>query len=90
MTATVVLPAVLAERAGGVQRLEVTEGTLGEVISEIGKQHAALAELFVGRDGLSRFVNVYINDRNARSTGGLLSPVSESDEIVVVPAVAGG
>ena len=43
-----------------------------------------------GRDGLSRFVNLYVDDVDVRGTGGLATPLGPGTEIVVVPAVAGG
>jgi sulfur-carrier protein len=39
---------------------------------------------------LRRFVNVYINGEDVRFLGGLEAPVTERDEISIVPAVAGG
>ncbi len=42
-----------------------------------------------GRD-LRRFVNVYVNDEDVRFLGGLEAEVSDGDQVVVLPAVAGG
>ena len=39
---------------------------------------------------LRRFVNVYVNDEDVRFLGGLEAPVADGDEVVVLPAVAGG
>ena len=45
--------------------------------------------LIEGAD-LRRFVNVYVNDEDVRFTGGLDTTVSDGDQVVVLPAVAGG
>jgi len=37
-----------------------------------------------------QFVNLFLNDEDVRMGRGLDSPVGESDEIAIVPAVAGG
>jgi molybdopterin converting factor small subunit len=43
-----------------------------------------------GKDDLRRFVNVYVNDEDVRFLGGLEATLSDGDQIVVLPAVAGG
>jgi molybdopterin synthase sulfur carrier subunit len=37
-----------------------------------------------------QFVNIYLNDEDIRLGQGLDSPLQDSDEISIVPAVAGG
>jgi len=39
---------------------------------------------------LSRFVNVYVNDRDVRYRDGLATPVGDSDTVILLPAMAGG
>ena len=34
--------------------------------------------------------NIYINDEDVRFMGGLEAPLSDGDQVVVLPAVAGG
>ncbi len=41
-------------------------------------------------EDLRRFVNVYVNDEDVRFTGGLETSVADGDQVVVLPAVAGG
>ena len=40
--------------------------------------------------GLHRFVNVYVGDEDIRFLDGLDTPVSDGDEVTILPAVAGG
>jgi molybdopterin converting factor small subunit len=35
-------------------------------------------------------VNVYLNDEDVRVLDGLETPVSDSDRVVILPAMAGG
>ena len=45
----------------------------------------------VTADGdLNRYVNVYLNDEDVRVLDGLETSVSDSDTIVILPAMAGG
>ena len=36
------------------------------------------------------FVNIYVNDEDVRFLGGLEATLSDGDQVVVLPAVAGG
>jgi molybdopterin converting factor small subunit len=45
----------------------------------------------INDDGtLHKFVNVYLNDDDVRYLAALATPASDSDEISILPAVAGG
>jgi molybdopterin converting factor small subunit len=45
----------------------------------------------VTTDGkLSPFVNLYVNGRDVRYTTGLATPVSPEDQVILLPAMAGG
>ena len=43
-----------------------------------------------GGKTLRRFVNVYVNDEDVRFIGGLDAELRDGDQVVVLPAVAGG
>lgn len=89
--AHVILPAILAERAGGARSVPVSAGSLDEALRSLGDQHPEVAEVLRARTGgLSRFVNVYVNEVDVRTSGGLEALVRDGDEVLVVPAVAGG
>ena len=47
-------------------------------------------QLFGEDASLNRYVNVYLNDEDVRVLDGLDTSVSDSDTIVILPAMAGG
>ena len=49
-----------------------------------------MKDRIVEAETLRRFVNVYVNDEDVRFSGGLNSPITDGDVVVVLPAVAGG
>ena len=51
---------------------------------------ASIEDSEKGEGDLRRFVNVYINDEDVRFIGGLDAELSDGDQVVVLPAVAGG
>jgi molybdopterin synthase sulfur carrier subunit len=88
---TVKFPAVLRANVGGAREVEASGASVGDVLRSLAEQHPATAsQLFSEEGDLNRYVNVYLNDEDVRVLDGLETSVSESDTIVILPAMAGG
>jgi molybdopterin converting factor small subunit len=88
---TVRIPPVLRGQAGGAKSLELAGATVGEVLEALVVAHPGLrAQLYTDDGSLNRFVNVYVDGQDVRYTGELATPVGERDELVILPAMAGG
>ena len=88
---TVRLPAVLRAQANGERAIEVEGSTIGAAVQSLVGRHPALTEQLLTADGeLHRFVNIYLNGQDVRYLSGLETPVSDRDEIRLLPAIAGG
>lgn len=88
---TVRIPPVLRAQAGGAKALDLEGATVGEVLDALVAAHPGLrAQLFTDEGALNRFVNVYVDGEDVRYTGELATAVGEHDEVVVLPAMAGG
>jgi molybdopterin converting factor small subunit len=88
---TVRIPPVLRAQAGGSKTLELGGGTVGDVLAALIAAHPGLRGQILADDGgLNRFVNVYVDGQDVRFTGELTTPVGERDEVVILPAMAGG
>ncbi len=91
MAATVRIPTVLRPAMGGLTTVSVEGTTIGAVLSELTVAYPDISGQLFNTDGsLHRFVNVYVNDDDVRYIGGVDAPVSDRDEITLLPAVAGG
>jgi molybdopterin synthase sulfur carrier subunit len=97
MAVEVRIPTILRTYTDGAKAVPGEGATLSEVIENLESNHPGLKERLIevkdGDDGpgdLRRFVNVYVNDEDVRFTGGLDTSVSDGDQVVVLPAVAGG
>lgn len=89
--ATVRIPPVLRPSVGGEREVSADGASVGEVLSALAEAHPATREQLFGGDGeLNRYVNVYLNDEDVRVLDGLGTPVSDSDSLVILPAMAGG
>jgi len=85
------IPPVLRAQAGNQKRVDVTGRTVGEALEALLVQYPDLREQLFGGDGsLNRFVNVYVNGRDVRYEQELATPVGDADEVILLPAMAGG
>jgi sulfur-carrier protein len=88
---TVKIPPVLRSSVGGAKEVEASGASVGDVLRSLAQQHPATESQLFSEDGeLNRYVNVYLNDEDVRVLDGLDTSVSESDTIVILPAMAGG
>jgi sulfur-carrier protein len=88
---TVKIPPVLRASVGGAKEVEASGASVGDVLRSLAAQHPATeSQLFSEEGDLNRYVNVYLNDEDVRVLDGLDTSVSESDTIVILPAMAGG
>lgn len=91
MAVTVLLPTLLRPHADGASSVQADGATVGEVFEGLIARYPAMAANLIGDDGnLHKFVNVYRNDDDIRYLEQLATPVSDGDEIAILPAVAGG
>ena len=88
---TVKIPPVLRSATGGEKEVSASGANVGEVLRSLADAHPATqSQLFSGEGQLNRYVNVYLNDEDVRVLDGLETSVSESDTLVILPAMAGG
>jgi MoaD family protein len=88
---TVKIPPVLRAQTDGQAEFETEGETVGDVLRSLAATHPATrSQLFSDGGELNRYVNVYLNDEDVRVLDGLDTPVSRSDTVVILPAMAGG
>ncbi len=90
MAVTVKVPAQLRAVTGGEGEIEVDGTTVGEALDAVFAQHEELRERITEDGDLRRFVNVYVSGEDIRFRDGLETPISDGDEVTILPAVAGG
>ncbi len=90
MPVEVRIPTILRTYTGGEKAVDASGSSLSALIDDLEANHPGLKDRLIENGDLRRFVNVYVNDEDVRFIGGLEAPVSEGDQVVVLPAVAGG
>ena len=90
MGVTVKIPSQLRAATDGEASAEVEGTTVGEVLDALYDRYGELRSRIAEDGGLRRFVNVYVGSEDIRFLDGLDTPVSDGDEVTILPAVAGG
>lgn len=84
------IPTILRTYTGGEKAVDANGATLSALIEDLEANHPGIKERLIDGEDLRRFVNVYINDEDVRFIGGLGAELSDGDNVVILPAVAGG
>ncbi|MBI3299392.1 MAG: molybdopterin-synthase adenylyltransferase MoeB [Elusimicrobia bacterium] len=91
MPVVIHLPTALRPMAGKNAKVPVTAKTVGEAMDVLTREHAALRQHLYAADGtLRNFVNIYLGEVDVRGLQGPATPVKDGDELLIVPAIAGG
>jgi sulfur-carrier protein len=86
------IPTPLRVYTGGAETVAVPGGTITEVFTALTTQFPDLKQQLFNNEGkLRSFVNVYFNDEDLRYLPEKeATPVSDSDELTIIPSIAGG
>jgi molybdopterin synthase sulfur carrier subunit len=88
---TIKVPPVLRAQTDGQAEVSVEGGTVGEALRALAESYPSTKDQLFSPEGeLNRYVNVYLNDEDVRVLDGVDTAVSESDTVVILPAMAGG
>ena len=90
MAVVVKIPAQLRTLTGGEGETEVEGTSVGEVLEALYERYDGLRDRITEGGELRRFVNIYARGEDIRFGDGLDTPVSDGDEVTILPAVAGG
>ena len=90
--AEVVLPRSLAVLIPGLPHRATVDGsTVAEVIAGLDRAWPGVADrLLEAGPAIREHINVFVDGENIRHTGGLDTPVGESGELTILPAISGG
>lgn len=91
MPIQVTIPTPLRTLTQGKDTVEANGATLDALISDLENNYPGIKNRVCDENGkLRRFVNIYVNGEDVRFLQDKETPLKESDEISIVPAIAGG
>ena len=86
------IPTPLRTYTGGQQTVNVPGATVGEALTQLVGAYPDLRQnLYTGDGKLRSFVNIYLNDDDIRYLPAKeATAATESDELTIIPSIAGG
>jgi sulfur-carrier protein len=85
------IPTIFRKFTDGTPVLELEPGTVADLVDQIDGKYPGFKEQVITEAGeLHRFVNVYVNDEDARYLDKLDTKVADGDTVSLLPSVAGG
>ena len=89
--ATIRIPTPLRKYTQGQEEVQVAGNTVQAVIEALETSYPGIRERICDDSGkVRRFVNVFVGEEDIRFLESLNTPVADSDEISIIPAIAGG
>ena len=88
---TVRIPTPLRKLTNDLEVVSAAGANVGEILDNLDKAFPGLRERICDEEGnVRRFVNIFVNDEDIRFLEERATPVQDTDELSIVPAIAGG
>ena len=85
------IPTPLRKLTNDEELVEVNANNVAAAILELQTRYPGIKERLVDETGaIRRFVNVYVNEEDIRFLQNQETPLKNTDEISIIPAIAGG
>lgn len=91
MSVQVRIPTVFRKFTGGQATADLEPGTLADLIDQLEASFPGFkSQVMADESSLHRYVNIYVNDEDARYLEQLDTKVADGDTVALLPSVAGG
>jgi molybdopterin synthase sulfur carrier subunit len=91
MAVQVLIPTPLQKFTNEEATASVEAGSVDELLKALEQRYPGILLRLCDENGkLRRFLNVYVNSEDIRFLNNQSTPLSDGDEVSIVPAVAGG
>ena len=88
---SILIPTPLRKLTNELETVSAAGANIGELIDNLDKAFPGLKDRVCDQAGnVRRFVNIYVNGEDIRFLDEKATAVNDSDEISIVPAIAGG
>jgi len=88
---TLRIPAPLRKLTDGKDEVRVTGATVRAALDDGDRQHPGLkARIFDDAGQVKKFIKLYANDEDIAGLASLDTPLADTDELSIIPAIAGG
>ena len=88
---TVRIPSPLRRYTNNQSKVESNGTNIGELVDNLETRYPGIKSRLCDENGnIKRYVNIFVNDEEIRTLQGRETPVANTDEISIIPAMAGG
>ncbi len=86
------LPVPLRKFAKGIAQISIQADTVLDAILQLNKLDPSMSERLLEADQSQpkKYINVYLDGKNIRQTGGLKTALNEQSRLEIMTAFAGG
>ena len=84
------IPPTLRAEVGGARELRASGTTVADVLGDLAERYPALAAQLLEDGELAGYVNVYVDGEDIRTRDGVDTPVRDGEQLILLPAMAGG
>ncbi len=88
--ASIKIPTPLRAYTGNEAQVSVSGTTVGAALQDLIVQYPDLKPHLYNGDELRNFVNIFLGEEDVRFLDGLDTEVSASDNLRIIPSIAGG
>jgi molybdopterin synthase sulfur carrier subunit len=88
--ATVRIPTPLRTLTSGKDEVEATGATVGDLIADLEAKYPGVRDRLLDEKGVRRFINIFVGDEDIRFLDGLKTELKGTEQVSIVPAIAGG
>jgi molybdopterin synthase sulfur carrier subunit len=85
------IPTTMRRFTDNERSITVSAASVGEALQALEARYPkALSQICDEQGTLKSFIAIFVNDTDIRLLGGKDTPLRESDEVYIIPAMAGG
>ena len=85
------IPTALRKFTDNQGSVDVDGATVGEALKNLAEKFPDVGKNILDENGTARnFVNIYLGEDDVRSLNGVDTEVSDGQELLLVPSIAGG
>ena len=85
------IPTPLRSYVNGQSEVTVSGASAGEAVESLLAQFPSLRPHLYNSEGQLRpFVNLFLGADNVKELQGLVTPLNETDTLILIPSIAGG
>jgi sulfur-carrier protein len=89
--ATIRIPSGLRGLTGGKDDVDTIAVTVRDAITDLERRYPGIAaRVLAGDGGVKPFIRIFVGPEDIGDLAGLDTPIGERDEVMIVPAIAGG